>query len=91
MNFLDKKIKLSDNSVVQEMGEGIVILNLNTERFYELNEVGSRFWELLSDNEDYKFALSKLQEEYEVDAERLQNDIIQLIKELEDAELIEII
>lgn len=88
MTILEQKIKISENSVVREMGAGIVILNLNTERFYELDEVGKRFWELLSGDQEYAFALRVLQDEYEVSAERLQDDITRLIDELRKAELI---
>ncbi|WP_249219862.1 PqqD family protein [Chitinophaga sp. HK235] len=88
MIFSGKEIKVSENSVVREMGAGIVILNLNTERFYELNEVGKRFWELLSDNHDYTSILNILQAEYEVSAEQLQDDITRLIGDLDEAELI---
>lgn len=88
MHFLEKKITIAENSIVQEMGSGIVILNLNTERFYELDEVGKRFWELLSDNPAYSAALNTLQDEYDVSAERLQNDMNRLIEELKKAELI---
>ena len=88
MTILEQKIKISENSVVREMGNGIVILNLNTERFYELDEVGKRFWELLSGDQEYTFALNALQDEYEVSTEQLQADIIRLIEELKKAELI---
>ncbi|WP_143310063.1 PqqD family protein [Chitinophaga vietnamensis] len=88
MIFSGKKIKISENSIVREMGAGFVILNLNTERFYELNEVGKRFWELLSDDQEYASALHILQDEYEVSIERLQEDIPRLIESLKNAELI---
>jgi len=88
MKLLEKKIKISENAIVQEMGDGIVILNLNTERFYELNEVGKRFWELLTDHQDYLAALNILQDEYEVSAEQLQDDMTRLIEDLIKSELI---
>lgn len=88
MNFLEKKFNTSENAIVQEMGDGIVILNLNTERFYELNEVGKRFWELLTDHQDYLTALNILQDEYEVAAEQLQEDMTQLLEDLIKSELI---
>lgn len=90
MNLLEKKIKISENSIVQEMGSGIVVLNLNTERFYELDGVGKRIWELLSDNQEYTFIFNVLQDEYEVSAEQLQNDMTGLIGDLRKAELIDI-
>lgn len=88
MNFLEKKFNTSENAIVQEMGDGIVILNLNTERFYELNEVGKRFWELLTEHQDYLTALNILQDEYEVAAEQLQEDMTQLLEDLIKSELI---
>ncbi|WP_165973381.1 PqqD family protein [Pedobacter sp. ok626] len=88
MNFLEKKIKASENSIVQEMGDGIVILNLNTERFYELNEIGKRFWELLTDHQEYDHAFNILQDEYEVNAVQLHDDMTRLIEDLLKAELI---
>jgi hypothetical protein len=88
MKFLEKKFNTSENAIVQEMGDGIVILNLNTERFYELNEVGKRFWELLTDHQDYLTAFNILQDEYEVGAEQLQEDMTQLIEDLIKSELI---
>lgn len=88
MKLIEKKFKISENAIVQEMGDGIVILNLNTERFYELNEVGKRFWELLTDHQDYLAALNILQDEYEVSAEQLQDDMTRLIEDLIKSELI---
>lgn len=88
MKFLEKKITKSENSIIQEMGTGIVILNLNTERFYELNEVGKRFWELLIDLQEYKLAFNILEEEYNVSSVQLQEDMTQLVEELLKAELI---
>lgn len=89
MTLSNRKIKLSENCVVQQMGEGIVILNLDTERFYELNEVGKRIMELFADNNDYKTVLNTLVEEYTVTVKQLEGDMFQLITDLEKAELIE--
>jgi len=88
MTFLEEKIALSENCIVREMGNSFVILNVSTERFYELNEVGKRFWELISDNKECAITLNILQEEYEVSAEQLQTDISRLIEDLKKAGLI---
>ncbi|MBC9909738.1 PqqD family protein [Chitinophaga varians] len=88
MIFLEKQLKISENSIVREMGDGYVILNVSTEHFYELNDVGKRFWELLADNKDYDAAFHTLQEEYAVSPDRLQADLFRLIEDLRKAELI---
>lgn len=91
MKFLDKKIKISENTIVQEMGDGIVILNLKTERFFEVNEVGKRYWDLLTEHQEHTTALHILQDEYEVSAEQLQDDMHRLMEDLIKAELILVI
>lgn len=88
MKFLKQNIKISENTVVQEMGDGIVILNLNTERFFEVNEVGKRFWELLTEHQEYTTALHVIQDEYDVSVEQLQEDMNRLMEDLVKAELI---
>lgn len=88
MKFLEQKIKISEDTIVQDMGDGIVILNLKTERFYEVNEVGKRFWELLTEHQEYTTALHILQDEYDVSSEQLQEDMNRLMKDLIKAELI---
>jgi len=90
MNLLGKEINISEDSIVQEMGASIVILNLKTERFYELDEVGRRFWELLTEHKEYNLVFNALQNEYEVSVEQLQKDISQLVIDLKNAELISI-
>ncbi|RAJ76669.1 coenzyme PQQ synthesis protein D (PqqD) [Chitinophaga dinghuensis] len=88
MTFLEEKIALSESCIVREMGDGFVILNLSTERFYELKEVGKRFWELISENKEYTLTLNILQEEYDVTAEQLRKDISRLTEDLKKAGLI---
>lgn len=91
MDFSKKKIKINDNTVVQGMGTGIVILNLNTEHFYELDNVGKRFWETINSLQEYNLIYDVLLQEYEVSEEQLQTDINALIDDLIKAELIELI
>lgn len=88
MTFLERKIAVSESCVVREMEGGFVILNLDTERFYELTEVGKRFWELLAEQQEYEVALNVLQNEYEVSTDQLQADITRLLEDLIRAKLI---
>ncbi len=89
MSLLEKKVRISENAIVRELGAGFVILNLKTERFYELNEVGKRFWELLTNNPDCASAYYQLQAEYDVTPDVLQKDLHVLIDNLKKAELID--
>ncbi len=91
MNLLGKKIKVSEHALVQKLGDGLVIMNLDTEDFYELNEAGKHFWELLTEHLEIAKALSTLQQEYDVSPELLEKDMIQLISGLVDRKIIAVV
>jgi hypothetical protein len=68
-------------------GEG-VLLNLDTERYYVLDDVGMRMWQVLAEGGDVTAALDALLAEYEVDRDALVQDLVRLIGELEEAGLL---
>ncbi|WP_126245613.1 PqqD family protein [Chitinophaga rhizosphaerae] len=88
MSQFEKNINISKNTISREMGDAFVILNVHSERFYELNDVGKRFWELISSHHQFDEALSILQNEYDVYPDQLREDLWRLVEQLENAELI---
>ena len=66
------------------------ILNLKTGIYYGLNVVGARIWDLIQSPKTVTGVRDALLEEFEVDAELCQNDLITLLEELKEQELIEI-
>lgn len=60
----------------------VVILNLKDGVYYELKEVGTHVWNLIQQPHSVQFILDKLLEEYEVDAERCEADLLALVENL---------
>lgn len=87
---LPKNIKISDQVLFQEIDGECVLLNLENERYFGLNEVGTRFWQLLSENSNTANALNNLQKEYDTSEETLQSDLADLINELSEQGLVTI-
>ena len=85
---LPKKVITSDDVLFQEIEGESVLLNLTTEKYFGLNEVGTRFWHLLAENEETDRVLSNLHDEYDVEAETLQNDLAVLITQLSEQGLV---
>lgn len=73
-----------------DVAESVVILNLKNGVYYELKEVGARFWTLVQQPRSVQFILDSLLEEYEVDAERCEKDLLALAENLAKFGLIEI-
>jgi hypothetical protein len=74
--------------ICQRMGEVIVLLNLRTDRFYELNSTAARLWELLCEQSDARRIEETLFSEFEVEPVQLAADITALVASLQQEGLL---
>ncbi|MFM7022559.1 MAG: PqqD family protein [Flavobacteriales bacterium] len=88
MNTLPSKIKVSSSVLFQEISNEFVLLNMETEKYFGLDEVGARFWELLKEEEDVDKVIAALLNEYNVDEPTLRSDIAALVESLKTAKLV---
>jgi hypothetical protein len=65
-----------------------VLLNTLTNKYYSLNEVGARFWSLLAEGRTLRQAHQVLLEEFEVEPPRLEQDLLDLIRQLREDGLV---
>lgn len=82
------KIKISDNLLFQQISGECVLLDLDSENYFGLDQVAASFWELISTNEDTEKAIQQLLVEYEVDENTLRRDISKLLTDLKELKLI---
>ena len=85
-----QRVRLANDVLVSNLEGESVLLNLKSERYYGLDEVGTRFLTLLSSSESIEHAFDALLAEYDVDAETLRNDLTTLLLNLCDQGLVEI-
>lgn len=90
MTKLPNRVAMDPDVLFRELDGEMVLLNLKDERYYGLDEVGSRTWQLLSEHGDVQQVIGQLLEEYDVDEERLRSDIAELIDELVSARLLSV-
>jgi hypothetical protein len=62
---------------------GSVLLHLDTELYFGLNEVGSLLWDSLYAGEPYETAVSKIEDRFDVDRERIDIDVAALLDQLD--------
>lgn len=74
----------------QELGGETVLLNLDNESYFGLDEIGTRVWQLLSETNSATAVVDRLFDEYEVGVEQLRLDVEKLITELLDAGLVSV-
>ena len=72
------------------LGEESAILNLKNTVYYGVNAVGARVWKLLQQPRSVQELRDALVDEYEVDAERCQSDLMALLEKMRSGGLIEV-
>ncbi|MDH3994850.1 MAG: PqqD family protein [Gammaproteobacteria bacterium] len=79
---LNQKITLSPDVISQEVSGETVLLDLESENYFGLDEVGTRIWQLIKEKEDLQAIYTTLLDEYEVEESRLQADLEALLGEI---------
>jgi hypothetical protein len=69
--------------------EETVLLSLETQRYYSLNETGSRVWELLSDGQDVDAIATAITEEWDTTHEEALDYVRSFLDELNEEGLVE--
>lgn len=72
------------------IGDEAVILNLKSELYLGLNPVGTRIWTVLHDAPSIQAAYESLLAEFDVEPERLRQDMDELVDQLLAQGLIEL-
>jgi Coenzyme PQQ synthesis protein D (PqqD) len=86
-----RRLEPSQDVVGQRLGDEVVLVSLETNRIFELNRTGARFWELLQSETDRGRIEAQLLEEFAVTEEELSAEVDRLIKSLDDEELVRIL
>ena len=79
-----------DDVILQELGDEIVLANLESGDYFALNEVAARTWVLLRDASSLDDVVSALLDEYEIDKTTLATDVSNLVKQFEENGLLQI-
>ncbi|MGH9682087.1 MAG: PqqD family peptide modification chaperone [Candidatus Acidiferrales bacterium] len=72
------------------LGEESAILNLKNSVYYGLDPVGARVWTLLQRPRSIRQLRDALIEEYEVDAQRCEADLLELLEKMRVEGLIDV-
>ncbi len=80
----------NDDVLFQEVGGEAVLLNLGSESYFGLNEVGTRIWALLGEGNSLQHVFDILCAEYDVTPEQLKSDLLSLVDEMAKAGLVQV-
>lgn len=81
-SWLDASVRPSPKVLFQHVGRTAILLDLGSERYFELNEVGAALWRRLQAGESLRASYQGLLADYAVAPEPLAADLAELLGQL---------
>lgn len=88
--LFSQRVSVPDDVLMRELDGESVILDLASENYYGLDDIGTRIWQLLNSSNTVQEAYDSLLLEYDVEPKRLQQDMQELITQLVAKDLLRI-
>lgn len=89
ISFSDR-VQVPEGVLISNLQDESVILNLDSERYFGLDNVGTRILKVLTNSDSIQTAYESLLEEYEVDRTVLRADLVALIESLLQQGLVQV-
>lgn len=86
----DQKLVVTPDTLINVIEGESVLLNLKSESYFGLDQVGTRMWTLLTASDSIQSAYEALLDEYDVAADTLKQDMQDLIQKLIANGLVEV-
>jgi DNA-directed RNA polymerase delta subunit len=83
-------IKADQNVVSTELGGGSALLNLETSRYFSLDDVGSFIWQQLESPKTLQDIINAVADNFEVELAVCSSDVTVFIQSLRDASLVDV-
>src|ERR1700692_847745 len=88
VSFMDRVV-VPSHVLVRFLDKESVLLNIETERYFGLDETGTRMWQLVTAAPKVEVAYQQLLDEYDVEAELLRANLTDLLNRLVENGLFE--
>jgi hypothetical protein len=72
-------ITISPNVLYKRLGEEVILINLETDRIFSLNQTGAKAWELIESTHNLDQVKKRLAEIYDVTPEILESELVQIL------------
>ena len=87
---LNQKVTFAETVFAQEVDGEMVLLDMESENYFGLDEVGTSIWQAMQEKETLKEVLDLLLEQYEVEEEMLENDLSDFVGKLVESGLVKV-
>jgi Coenzyme PQQ synthesis protein D (PqqD) len=89
VSFMDRVV-VPSHVLVRFLDKESVLLNIETERYFGLDETGTRMWQVVTAAPQIEVAYQQLLEEYDVQPELLRENLTDLLARLVENGLLQV-
>ena len=89
LSFADR-VEVPAHVMVRFLEKESVFLNRETERYYGLDEIGTRMWQVVTAAPSIENAYAELLSEFDIEAELLRQNLSELLGRLVDDSLLRV-
>ena len=86
---MQSQLQIGKDVLFQAVADEAVLLNINDNHYYGLDDVATRMWLLLVESGDAEVVVQQMLAEYEVDEVTLRQDLVALVAEMEQRGLVQ--
>ncbi len=84
------RVEISDAVIYQEVLDEVLLLDLDSQKYFGLDSVGADVWKLLKEHGDSEAVVRGMQVSYRVEEDQLRTDVGVLVGELVAAGLVRV-
>ena len=90
MDIFNMKVTFKENVIFRDLDDEMIIMDMNSGKYFGLNETGARIWSLLNENQKIKDIIEKLSDEYDITKEQCEKEVKKFISTLLEKGLIDV-
>lgn len=87
---LNQKITFADTVFAQEVDGEMVLLDMESENYFGLDEVGTAIWQAMQEYGTLQEVFNAMLEQYDVEEEVLEKDLSDFVDKLIESGLVEV-
>lgn len=85
-----ERVFVPEKVMFRELEGESVLLNIDTDMYFGLDDVGTRMWLALTQSESIQAAYETLLEEYDIETDLLRRDLTDIVEKLVEKGLLEV-
>ncbi|MCA9049854.1 MAG: lasso peptide biosynthesis PqqD family chaperone [Planctomycetaceae bacterium] len=84
-------VRQAESQVAADMGDGVALMSLENGKYYCLNDSAGSVWHLIEKPVAVSEICSSLMEQFDVESDRCEQEVLSILSRLKDEGLVEIL